>query len=314
MNASVAETQKPHSTTATHVLELDSPAKAPETPKPTLEAGEYKRHSLAAGYWGNISQSERPMRHVAAAEAEETFLRGMLDTPTERRERHPLDWFVSVAVHVVIVSVILIAPLAFTQAIDLHNFQLTYLTVPRPPAAAPPPPPSLMQAAKRAFRAFRTSALVAPIAIPQKIAMVKDEGAPEIEGVVGGIPGGEVGGVLGGILGGTGHGPAVPPPPPAASKKAVYRVGGDVKPPRELSTPAPDYPPIARVAHLEGVVIIDAVISENGDVVQARAVSGPGLLIPAALKAVMQWKYEPTYLDGTPVALQMEVQVHFRLH
>jgi len=314
MNASVAETQKPHRTTATHILQFDSRAKAPEPPKPTHEAGEYKRHSLAASYWGNISQSERPIRHVAKEEAEQTFLKGMLATPTEQKQRNPMDLLISIVVHVVIVSAVLLAPLAFTQAIDLHSFQLTYLTVPRPPAAAPPPPPGLVQAAKRAFRAFRTSALVAPVAIPQKIAMVKDEGAPEIEGVVGGIPGGEAGGVLGGILGGTEHGPAAPPPPPTAAKKAMYRVGGDVKPPRELSTPGPEYPPIARAAHLEGIVIIDAVISENGDVVQARAVSGPGLLIPAALKAVMQWKYEPTYLDGTPVALQMEVQVHFHLH
>jgi len=105
----------------------------------------------------------------------------------------------------------------------------------------------------------------------------------------------------------------VAPPAPSATKK-VYRVGGDVKPPRELKVVPPIYSPIAQMAHLEGVVVIDAVIDEHGDVVEGRAVSGPGLLIPAALNAVMQWKYEPTYLDGTPVAIRMEVQVHFRLH
>jgi protein TonB len=47
--------------------------------------------------------------------------------------------------------------------------------------------------------------------------------------------------------------------------------------------------------------------------VQARAVSGHPLLIAAALQAVLQWKYEPTTLSGTPVSVQMEVTVHFNL-
>lgn len=314
MNAPVAEREKQHGTTATVTLELNLPQKASEPAEPAQDASEYKKHSLAARYWGGIGQSKQPMRQVAAAEAQATFLQGMLDMPTDHRQKNPTDWIISLAVHILIVSAIVIAPLAFTQAIDLHAFQLTYLTMPKPPAAAPPPAPAVVQqAARRVFRAVR-SALVAPTLIPRRIEMVKDEPAPDVtEGVVGGIPGGESGGVLGGILGGTEHGPAAPAIAPPAQKK-VYRVGGDVKPPREIKVVPPVYSPIAQQAHAEGVVIIDAVIDDHGDVVEARAVSGPGLLIPEALKAVMQWKYEPTYLDGTPVAIRMEVQVHFRLH
>ena len=314
MNAPVAEREKQHGTTATVTLELNLPQKASEPAEPAQDASEYKKHSLAARYWGGIGQSKQPMRQVAAAEAQATFLQGMLDMPTDHGQKNPTDWIISLAVHILIVSAIVIAPLAFTQAIDLHAFQLTYLTMPKPPAAAPPPAPAVVQqAARRVFRAVR-SALVAPTLIPRRIEMVKDEPAPDVtEGVVGGIPGGESGGVLGGILGGTEHGPAAPAIAPPAQKK-VYRVGGDVKPPREIKVVPPVYSPIAQQAHAEGVVIIDAVIDDHGDVVEARAVSGPGLLIPEALKAVMQWKYEPTYLDGTPVAIRMEVQVHFRLH
>jgi protein TonB len=64
-------------------------------------------------------------------------------------------------------------------------------------------------------------------------------------------------------------------------------------------------------AHVWGVVVVDAVIDEHGNVVGARAVSGHPLLVAAALKAVLQWKYEPTLLNGTPVAVEMEVTVHF---
>lgn len=296
-------------------LEVEPPEVASEVPKPTHETAEYKKHSLAAHYWGGIPQTEQPLRYVAAAEAQETFLRGLLDTPTDCRRRNPADWLVSVVLHVLVVGAVLIAPLAFTQAIDLHKFQMTYLAMPKPPAAAPAPrPPAMQQAPKQIVRPIQTAALTAPTLIPKKIAQVKDENLPDVDpgGVIGGIPGGEIGGVLGGIIGGVQNGPAAPPPPPAA-KKAVYRVGGDVKPPRAITVVEPIYSPIARQAHVEGVVMIDAVIDEHGDVVEARAVSGPGLLIPAALRAVIQWKYEPTYLDGTPVAIRMEVQVHFSL-
>jgi len=315
MNALVDETETRHRTTATPVLDLEPPDNAPAPPKPTQQAGEYKRHSLAARYWGAILPSEQPMRQVTRGEAQAVFLRGMLDTPTDHRQKNPTDWIVSLALHILIVSAVLMAPLAFTEAIDLRAFQLTHLTVPKPPPALPPPPPAALQQAFKRMPHPVQSALVAPTLIPRTIAVVKDPPAPEVnpEGVMGGIPGGEVGGVLGGILGGASHAPAAPAAAPAP-KKTIYRVGGDVKPPRLIQAVQPSYPPVARTAQVEGVVVIDAIINDHGDVVEAHAVSGPGLLIPAALKAVIQWKYEPTILDGAPVDIRMEVEVAFRLH
>jgi TonB family protein len=117
--------------------------------------------------------------------------------------------------------------------------------------------------------------------------------------------------VLDGIIGGA---PAkLAPPPPAMRAGRVVRVGGDIRAPRELYKPAPVYPTIAQIAHTQGVVTIDALINERGDVVQAQAIDGPGLLIPAALEAVLKWKYEPTYLDGVAVSIKMHVEVKFTL-
>src|SRR5271157_2969990 len=110
MNAPVAETERPHRTTATLNLELEPLEYASEPPKPIQKTGEYKKHSLAAGYWGRIAPSEKPMRYVAAAEAQATILRGLLDTPTDRPQRNLMDWLLSVAAHVVIVCAVLIAP------------------------------------------------------------------------------------------------------------------------------------------------------------------------------------------------------------
>jgi periplasmic protein TonB len=312
MNASVAERERTHRTTATLALELEVPTGVLQPPKPIQPSGEYKKHSLAARYWGDIALSGQPLRPVAQAEALGVFLRGLLDTPTDQPRKNPTDWVISLALHVLIVCAVVIAPLAFTEGIDLRAFQLTRLTVPKPPAAAPPPP-AVAETLKGAIRRV-PSAWVAPSVIPRQIETIKDPPAPDVDpqGVIGGISGGETGGVLGGILGGVQHGPAAPAPP-VTSKKAIHRVGGDVKPPREVKVVQPIYPPLARAARIEGVVVIEAIIDEHGDVVEARAVSGPGLLIPAALKAVIQWKYEPTYLDGMPVDMQLEVQVGFHL-
>jgi len=94
----------------------------------------------------------------------------------------------------------------------------------------------------------------------------------------------------------------------------VVRVGGNVKAPRQTYSVNPAYPSVAREAHIGGMVVVDAVIDEHGNVVQARVLSGHPLLIDAALKAVLQWKYEPTSLNGQPVSVELQVQVHFNLN
>lgn len=70
---------------------------------------------------------------------------------------------------------------------------------------------------------------------------------------------------------------------------------------------------IAKQAQIQGTVVIDAVIDEHGNVVQAHALSGPPLLIPAALQTVIQWKYQPTYLNGEAISVAMHLDVHFVL-
>ena len=83
-----------------------------------------------------------------------------------------------------------------------------------------------------------------------------------------------------------------------------------MKPPRAIYRPAPEYPILALQARIEGDVEIDAVIDKDGNVVQARAMSGPPMLIGAALKAVSGWKYEPTYLNGEPYPIELTVRRH----
>jgi periplasmic protein TonB len=63
----------------------------------------------------------------------------------------------------------------------------------------------------------------------------------------------------------------------------------------------------------QGIVTIDAFIDAEGNVVEMRMISGPPLLLQAALDAVRQWKYEPTYLNDQAIPVQLIVKVTFQL-
>ena len=103
-----------------------------------------------------------------------------------------------------------------------------------------------------------------------------------------------------------------PPPPVAEGPKKPLRVGGDVKQPRLIYGPAPEYPDLARQALISGVVVVEAIIDESGNVKEVHVVSGHPLLIAAALKAVSQRKYEPTYLDGVAMSVDLRVELSFK--
>jgi protein TonB len=122
-----------------------------------------------------------------------------------------------------------------------------------------------------------------------------------------------MGGVLGGVIGGVST-IAPPSAPKKEGPKAPLRVGGRVKEPQVITRVEPIYPPLAKQTHLQGSVIIDAIIDEHGNIAQMNVVSGPPLRIQAALEALRKWKYEPTYLNDEPVPVQRNVTVSFRVN
>ena len=130
-----------------------------------------------------------------------------------------------------------------------------------------------------------------------------------VGGVPGGMPGGSAGGVLGGIIGGTGGGP---PPPPKATTQRI-RVGGNVEQAALVHQVMPQYPQIAKTAHISGTVILHAIIAKDGTVQELQYISGPPLLMRAAMDAVHQWRYKPTLLNGDPVEVDTTISVVFTL-
>jgi protein TonB len=91
------------------------------------------------------------------------------------------------------------------------------------------------------------------------------------------------------------------------------RIGGGIRPPTKIFDVKPVYTPIAMRAGVQGVVIIEAVIDQDGDVAAARVLRSIPLLDEAALDAVKEWKYAPTTLNGVPQAVIMTVTVNFHL-
>jgi len=76
---------------------------------------------------------------------------------------------------------------------------------------------------------------------------------------------------------------------------------------------APDYPPLARQARIQGTVVLKVQINKSGDVVNLQLVSGHPMLAPAAIEAVKKWKYMPYLLNGEPVEVETSVTVNFTL-
>jgi len=106
---------------------------------------------------------------------------------------------------------------------------------------------------------------------------------------------------------------SVLPAPEVAAHRAPVRPGGVVRPPQKLVHVAPVYPALAVAARVEGSVVLDCVIDEDGHVASVTALRSQPLLEAAAVDAVRQWRYRPTLLNGVPVSVLLTVTVDFRL-
>ena len=212
---------------------------------------------------------------------------------------------VSVVFHLFVIAGVIVAPLFATG--DL----------PEPRRAAPeyilvtahiPEPPPLRRPDSPAPQSTAAAPLTAPDHVLPETPVTPAAPDPDF-----GIPGGEPpSGPL--IPDGVVNGDPLPPPPtPPPAPIQIMRVSG-LQAPRKIRDVAPRYPAIAQASRVEGVVILEAVIAEDGSVQDVRVLRSKPLLDDAALEAVRQWRFTPTLLGGHPVPVVMTVTVSFTLN
>jgi protein TonB len=237
-------------------------------------------------------------------------------SPVKRTRQNPWAYMVSLIVQSVMIGVMILIPLLYTEA--LPQTMLSSILVAPPPPPPPPPPPAAAPVKRIVKRVSLMEAgkLRAPREIPKEIAIIKDEPIQSDEGafgvvggVPGGVPGGQMGGVIGGVLGGI---PSVAPPPPAAPVR--IRVSTGVQEAKLIRRLQPNYPPIAKQARIQGTVQLEAIIARDGTIQNLRVLDGHPLLAQAAVEAVQQWRYEPTLLNNEPVEVVTLINVVFRLN
>jgi TonB family protein len=125
----------------------------------------------------------------------------------------------------------------------------------------------------------------------------------------GGIGSGKEGGV------GSGSGPGYGSGSGGGIGGGIYRIGGGVSAPRAIYDPDPEYSDEARKAKFQGNVLLWAIIGADGVPRDIRVARSLGMgLDEKAIAAVRTWRFAPSMKDGHPVAVQVNIEVNFRLY
>ncbi len=242
---------------------------------------------------------------------EQTFIESKKTIKTNRGS----TTLISFTLQAIVIAVIVILPLMFTQALPTREIT-TLLTAPPPPPPPPPPPAASPVKAVKVVKVNPTAELRTPTSIPKEVKMVHDEPqqAPPsatMAGVPGGVPGGVAGGQVGGVIGGVLSSAPVAIPKQVAPQRV--RVSQGVTSGLLIHKVTPQYPPLARQARIQGSVVLHAVIGKDGKVQNLQVVSGHPMLTQAAIQAVKEWRYKPYYLNGQPVEVDTNITVNFSL-
>src|SRR5215472_3526905 len=165
---------------------------------------------------------------------------------------------ISFVIQAVIIGVLVLIPLLFTEALP-KAMTMTFLAAP-PPPPPPPPPPAAVIHVKKVETDIVNNQLRTPTKIPKQVKMIKEDSAPPPvdAGVVGGVPGGSIGGVMGSILA-TNNAPA-----PKVATPTRIRVSSGVTQGLLMRKVEPQYPQMAKIARVQGAVVLAAVIGKDG--------------------------------------------------
>jgi|SRR5665647_538533 len=215
-------------------------------------------------------------------------------------------------VHAIALTLLITVPLMRVRELPQVDVS-DILVVPALPTTPLPPPkarsgnPGARIKARRAVVASGEAWRFAPVVIPEGIVEEGFGAGGSDFGIPGGVDYGTGEGIAADLLGADLYQLVGKPVEP------VLRAVGEVKPPRLVRRIEPAYPELARQAHAEGVVILEATTDIYGRVAAVRVLRSLPLLDAAAIDAVRQWVYEPLLVNGRPRPVTFTVTVTFVL-
>lgn len=174
------------------------------------------------------------------------------------------------------------------------------------PAAQPPPAPR-PRAAHRPKQAPRARpnpiAMVQPKEMPADLKPPEPAPAPEDEGSDEGVEGGGVGGIEGGVRGGA----------PAEKDAGPVKFNTTMKAPVLVAGPPLEYTPQALEREVEGVMVVECVVTADGAVRACRVLKSVPFMDRAVVDNLERRRYKPATLAGKPLDVQYTFTIRLKL-
>jgi protein TonB len=239
------------------------------------------------------------------------FAESMLETSWAQRTRQSWTTLTSFGLQALVIALLLVLPLWKTVGLPLALTVSTPISVGR---VATEPARQPRNAGAPTQTNILPERLMLPSRVPQVISMDADDPVPQppvgigtgIEGTR--LPSGTPEGLPLAILGGTRPVLPIAPAPTVRAFRNSNLLAGSL-----VNRVRPDYPYPAKIAHVQGGVVLAAIISKAGTIENLRVLSGHPMLVAAAIAAVSQWRYRPYILNGEPVEVETQIMVNFTL-
>lgn len=237
----------------------------------------------------------------------------LLDSAWAHASRRGWTTALSFSVQALAVAVLFLLPLIYGEGLPAALQWTAHIVAPAPPPA-PPAPAQAQTATASGSNLSSDGRIIQPRSIPNHTAEIHDDGPPppvDVGVYVANSTGDRWSNnpVMHSILG---VGPTVLPPAvhPTVTRPPLisHMMEGNL-----IHKVQPEYPSLARQARIQGTAVLQAVISREGTIENLQVVSGPPMLVQAAIAAVRQWRYRPYFLNGAAVEVETQVTVNFVL-
>ena len=241
------------------------------------------------------------------------FAESMLETSWAQRARRSWTTLTSFGLQALILGCLLLLPLWKTIGLPAARTVSTPISLGRVAVETAHAPSPRTNGGPVTQATILPGKLMQPSRIPHVIKIGPDDSPSGpvggintgIEGV--GLSSGSTDGLLTSLIGTRPILPTIPPPPARVIRISSMLEGNLIR------RVQPVYPPLARTAHVQGSVVVYALISKAGTMENVRAISGHPMLVPAAVDAVSQWRYLPYILNSEPIEVETQITVNFYL-